>query len=154
MKSLITIAMLLGATTASAETKSDTITVTGSSEAKALFVASTATFVGFTAAMFYTSMKFHADVPNIQANKPEPGPITEDDCGRLDVSDKNGVFTSVCHDRDRSVLFRNIALLALPVVAVSGYFAFFHKRTIEKRSIAIVPTVTTQTAGAMLDVRF
>lgn len=66
----------------------------------------------------------------------------------------NGVFTSVCHDRDRAVLFRNIALLTLPVVAVSGYFAFFHERTVEKRTVAIVPTVTTQTAGAMLDVRW
>ncbi|MFN0252236.1 MAG: hypothetical protein ACKV2T_35495 [Kofleriaceae bacterium] len=107
----------------------------------------------FGAGMYY-QVSWEGQVDSIRATKLEPGPITGDDCGRPDIFDMNGVFSSVCRDRDRARSLLLAGLIGVPVVAVSAYFGFVRVTKREVRSVAIVPTVTTETAGLTLDVRW
>jgi hypothetical protein len=138
------------------EPEPQTVVVTerGSPLWRAAFVTSSVAFIGLAGAHFYYWSSWHGDVDNIRASKSGSGVITQDDCAHPErVDDKNGVFTSLCRKRDRSLLFGTAAMLTVPLAVVTGYFAFFHVTRREK-TIAIVPTVTPQVAGATLDIRW
>jgi hypothetical protein len=153
--------LALGATTAAADGRADepeaeTIVVTekGSPFWAGVAVTSGVMTLGLLSAGVYYQGSWSSAVDSVQAEKPEPGPITQDDCGRRDISDKNGVFADLCRDRDRARSLLLAGLIAVPVVIVSTYFGFVRETKREVRTVAIIPTVTTETAGLTLDVRW
>jgi hypothetical protein len=153
--------MALGSTTALAndredepETNTVVITEKGSPFWAGVAVSSAVVNLGLISAGFYYHAKMDNDLPGIRVSKPEAGAITPDDCGRTDIDDKNGVFASVCTSRKRAIGFKLAGLLTLPLVAVTTYLGFFRVTKREVRTVALVPTVTTETAGLTLDVRW
>ncbi len=159
MKALaVFLVLVLGSSTVHANDREDaeaTVeTQRGSTIWKAAFASSTVIFLGLTTASIYTTAAWRSDLSDVRAEKASPGPITEDDCGDPSVVDKNGVFADVCRNHGRSRRFMLAAVMSIPFVAVTGYFAFVHVTKREKRTIALVPTVTTQSAGATLDIRW
>jgi hypothetical protein len=163
MKTTVALVVIaLGATTvhadrrASDKPETETIVVTekGSPFWAGVAVTSGVVTLGLFGAGMYYQASWKGQVDSIQAEKPEPGAITGDDCGRADIDDKNGVFASVCRDRDRAKSLLLAGLIAVPVVVVSTYVGFIRETKREVRTVAIIPTVTTETAGLTLDVRW
>lgn len=102
--------VVLGATTAYAndrgdipdEPERDTVVVTERGSRLWAGVAASAGLVGLglLSAGVYYQASWTADRERISVSAPERGPITQDDCGRADIVDRNGVFASVCEKRD------------------------------------------------------
>ncbi len=80
--------------------------------------------------------------------------ITEQDCGDPNIVDTGGHFRKACTWSNRSRSAALVTMIAVPLAVVTGYFAFRSLPKKEKRSIAVIPTVTTQSAGAIVDIRW
>jgi hypothetical protein len=128
---------------------------------KPAFGVSLAAFIGVGTYWGYLLNSWRGDVDAIQAEKPENGDITEDDCNgpsvRPTVVDKNEVLEGVCKTRDTWMTMSYVWLgVTLPVLGVTTYFAFFHNRKDKKesRNMALTPVVTPDTAGAVFQMKF
>jgi hypothetical protein len=136
------------------ETKTVVITEKGSPFFRGVFASSLIASTALMSAAIYYNLSWRADIDNVRVAKPEDGSITQDDCGRSDIEDKNGIFTSMCAKRDRSRILGIAGLAMAPVVAATFYFGFVRISKREVKTIAIIPTVTPQVAGATLDIRW
>lgn len=119
---------------------------------KPAFVATAAISAGFTLYSLYLYISWKGDVDSIRASRPnEPGLITAADCDHIGdtVEDKNGILTNLCSTRSRQITTGIIGGVFVPLVAVTGYMAFFRDRGSKERTgIAITPVVTPTSAGA------
>lgn len=151
--------LAVGASTAHAssdEPEANTVVITekGSPFWAGVSITTGVVSLGLISAAVYYHVDWQSDVDNIQARKATPGPITQDDCGQTGIEDQNGVFTRLCDKRDLSKTLLLAGALTIPVVAISAYFGFVHVTKRDVRRISVVPTVTTETAGLTLDVRW
>ncbi|MGE0400768.1 MAG: hypothetical protein AB7T06_28920 [Kofleriaceae bacterium] len=80
--------------------------------------------------------------------------ISDSDCDTQSLRDMDGHFDAACRWNKRTRYAALTTLVMVPVAIVSGYLAFREMPKKEKRGVAFVPTVTTESAGAMLDVRW
>ncbi|MFN0246773.1 MAG: hypothetical protein ACKV2T_07675 [Kofleriaceae bacterium] len=126
---------------------------------KPAFGVSVAAFIGVGTYWGYLLGSWKGDVDSIQAAKREAGQITENDCDgpsvREGVEVRNSVLADVCKTRDTYFTMSYVWALTVPLVAVTGYFAFFHDRGKKtERSVALTPMVTPDSAGAIVHGRF
>jgi hypothetical protein len=159
MKSAAALMVLALASTARAdsdepESKTIVITEKGSPFWAGVAVTTGVVSLGLLATGTYYNASWRGDVDSVRVQKPDDGPVTEADCGRTDIVDMGGTFGELCKRRDRARTLLVAGLLTVPVVAISAYFGFFRVSKRELRTIALVPTVTTETAGLTLDVRW
>ena len=159
MKTKAALLVLALASTAHADSdqpESNTVVITekGSPFWAGVAVTTGVVSLGLLSTGMYYNASWRGDINSVQVQKPDDSPVTESDCGRSDIDDKNGVFADLCNKRDRSRTLLMAGLLTVPVVAISAYFGFFRVTKREVLTIALVPTVTTQTAGLTLDVRW
>lgn len=82
------------------------------------------------------------------------GTITDQDCGNPNIRDAAGHFEAACAWSSRSRVAFFTTAVAVPFAVFTGYLAFRSLPKAEKRRVAVVPTVTTQSAGALLDIRW
>jgi hypothetical protein len=121
----------------------------------AMFISFSAIAVASLGVYFYAGHAIGEAEPRIADELQATGAtITEDDCGNETYRTQSRSFDSACSWTRRSAIAMPVALITIPAAIISGYFAFRSQPKKEKRSVALIPTVTTQTAGAMLDVRW
>lgn len=118
------------------------------------FVTSLAVGVGGIGLYVYGSKRVDDEAAQIEVSAPRPGPITERDCGQPGIIDHNGHFESACAWVDRSRFALLTTAIALPFALMTGYLAFRKLPTRERSRVTLVPTVSTEGAGAMLDLRW
>lgn len=143
-----------GVTRDAPERKTITIVERGSPFWAGVAVTTGLVSVGLLGAGIYYHASWRGDIDGIRATKPGGGPITADDCGDPTVYDMNGVFTFLCQDRDRSRTLLLVGLASVPIAVASTYLGFVRVTKREVRTVALVPTLTPQTAGLALDVRW
>lgn len=119
-----------------------------------MFLTSSVMIVGGISLYSFGAHRVDEEAELVRLEDAGGGLITQDDCGRQDLLAADGHFDSACTWSRRTRYAALTTLAAIPVAIVSGYFAFRAMPEKEKRTIALVPTVTTQSAGAMLDVRW
>lgn len=136
------------------ETAKVVITEKGSPFWAGVAVSSGVVTLGVLSAGIYYQSDWREDIASVRVSKPESGPVTQDDCGRAGIEDTNGVFTRMCEKRDRAKTLLLAGMLAVPLVAFTTYLGFVRESRREVRTIALVPTVTPQTAGLTIDVRW
>lgn len=111
--------------------------------------------LGLVTAASYYYVSWRGDVDSIRVSRPgQPGHIGPEDCGKPGIEDMNGVFTSLCTKRSRSLNLLIAGAALVPIVVASGYFGYVYVSKREVRRVAVVPTITPQAAGLTLDVRW
>jgi hypothetical protein len=160
-KATAVVMMLALASTASADEVAPTTTadeetvVDDRTVPTAMFISFSAIAVASLGVYFYAGHAISEAEPRIADELQATGAtITEDDCGNDSYRAMSRSFDSACSWTRRSAIAMPVALITIPAAIISGYFAFRSQPKKEKRSVALIPTVTTQTAGAMLDVRW
>ncbi|MFN0252237.1 MAG: hypothetical protein ACKV2T_35500 [Kofleriaceae bacterium] len=121
----------------------------------AAFATSTFAFVGGVTLWGYSTTSMHDEVELIRATNPTSNAdITEQDCGNQAIEDVGGHLAKACTWRSRARVAMWTTAAAIPLAVITGYFAFRSLPKKEKRSVALIPTVTTDGASAMLDIRW
>lgn len=136
------------------ETKTVVVTEKGDPFWAGVGVSTAVLGAGLLSAGMYYNVMWRSDIDNIRVSKSTQGNVTEQDCGAAGIEDKNGVFTSLCARRDRAKTLMLVGLALVPVAITTTYLGFFRVTTREVKSVALVPTITTHTAGLSLDVRW
>jgi hypothetical protein len=127
---------------------------------KPLFGVSLAAFIGVGTYWGYLLGSWKGDVKSVQAEKDEPGPITEADCNgpsvRMGVRPKNDVLAHLCETRDKYFTMSYVWVVTMPILGVTTYLAFFRDRgkKTESSGMALTPVVTPDSAGAMFQMKF
>jgi hypothetical protein len=120
------------------------------------FIASSTVFVGSLSLYLYGGHRVDEEASLVQAtdiDNPQDA-LSNEDCNNENIVDRGGHFRSACTWSNRTRIAGPVILASGLFAIVTGYLAFRAQPKKEKRSVAFVPTVTTQSAGAMLDVHW
>lgn len=120
------------------------------------FVTSSALIVGGLSLYAYstTAMNDELDLVRVSDFSNPTSTITDDDCGNPNIVDNGGHFRAACKWRDRGSVAFWVTAANIPIALFTGYFAFRSLPKKEKRSVAVIPHVTTESVGAFVDVHW
>jgi hypothetical protein len=120
-----------------------------------IFVSATTIAVAAVSVNVYARHAIDDAIPGIREELGTTGgSISDEDCNNQGYRDQSKSLDSACTWTTRSLIAVPTFLVMAPLAIVSGYLAFRSLPKKEKRSVALIPTVTTQSAGAMLDIRW
>lgn len=120
-----------------------------------MFVSSTTIALLGVSVYLYAGHEIDEAQPGIRTElSMTSGSISDSDCPNEAYRSQSKSFDSACTWVSRSKLAIPTVFVMAPIAIISGYLAFREQPKKEKRSVALIPTMTTQSAGAMLDVRW